>query len=62
MNKPINDTLIRVSGTVHLDGKTYQLGDDLTLKGAIINVIELDNQDGTKDVKYVFKAAECDVA
>lgn len=63
MDKTHKDTLIRVSGSMYLDGKTFQLGDDvtLTLKGSIVSVSEGDNQDGTKNVKYVFKAAICQV-
>jgi len=64
MYKPINDTLIHVSGLMHLDGKTFNLGDDVTLilKGAIVKAAEEDNQDGTRDVTYTFKATEVDVA
>ena len=60
--KPINNTYIRVSGAMYL-GKELELGDDvtLTLKGQIVSVNEGDNQDGTRDVKYVFKAADVQV-
>lgn len=59
----MNDTLIRVSGLMHLDGFTLKLGDDCTLilKGSIVKAAEGDNQDGTKDVTYTFKATEVEV-
>jgi hypothetical protein len=63
MDKPLNDTFIRVSGLMHLNGTTFQLGDDVTLvlKGSIVSVQEMDNQDGTKDLKFTMKAAEVEV-
>jgi hypothetical protein len=59
-NKPINNTFLRVSGLMSLDGAVFKLGDDVnfTLKGSIVSVQEGDNQDGTRDLKFVFKATE----
>ena len=59
MEKRIDQLLIKVSGKMYL-GKKLELGQDITLKltGAIVREEVNDNQDGSVNICYVFKAME----
>lgn len=59
MEKDINERIIKLTGQASIDYETpMELGDDVTIRinGQIVKVEELDNQDGTKNIKYVFKS------
>jgi hypothetical protein len=63
MPKPIKDTYVRVEGKMYIAPQEWENGKDvtLTLKGSIRKSNREDNEDGTDDICYVFKATEVQV-
>lgn len=60
----INEKLIRISGKTPIGpGKELKLGDDVIvrIKGGIVKIESLDNQDGTYNQVYVVKPLEVEV-
>jgi hypothetical protein len=62
MDKNIDQLLIKVSGKMFL-GKKLELGQDVTLAltGSIVREEVNDNQDGSVNVCYVFKATQAEL-
>ena len=62
MDKNIDQLLIKVSGKMFL-GRKLELGQDVTLAltGSIVREEVNDNQDGSVNICYVFKALEVHV-
>ena len=63
INMQINQYLVKISGK-SLIGSPLELGQDvaLTLKGAVVKLDHLDNQDGTMDVCATVKATEVSIS
>lgn len=58
MEKKINEKILRFVGSSCLtEGTKIELGDDveISVTGSVINVVDKDNQDGTKNREYVVK-------
>jgi len=53
----VNEIRLKVSGALIAITEELELGQDVMLQvqGAVTNVVEKDNDDGTKDVTYVVK-------
>jgi len=61
MEKPINERLIMFTGKSCL-GKALAIGDDFffKVKGSVLKIEDIDNQDGTIDKVYKVKLLSAD--
>lgn len=65
MEKQLNEKIIRFVGSacIPLETAEIELGDDkkVIVEGNLVNVVEKDNQDGTRNREYVIKIITAEI-